>query len=66
MAPGGLDQEGEDISGLTVAAAVAGAWRGNRIRQSLWAERNCLDCTAWRAAMEKRTWTGLSWGALPR
>ena len=28
VAPGGLDQEGEDISGLTVAAAVAGALAG--------------------------------------
>ena len=29
VAPGGLDQEGEDISGLTVAAAVAGALAGD-------------------------------------
>lgn len=55
--PRGTDEEGKAVSGLSLAAAVAGAIAGTTDPALPWGARCSADCMGWRQPMGTTTWT---------
>ena len=57
VAPGGTNEEGKAVSGLSLAAAVAGAIAGTTDPALPLGARCSADCMGWRQPMGTTTWT---------